>query len=63
MLVHIFVGDSVGYALEAEGREEPVEKRRRATKGNGLIQPCLSSFCIEVIEKRRRPCHRAYSPN
>src|SRR5438552_8546900 len=59
VLVHIFAGNSVGYALEAEGREEPVEKRRRATKGNGLIQPCLASFHIDLVKKRCRTCHRA----
>src|SRR4051812_43903056 len=55
MLLHILAGNSVGYTLETEGREQPVEKRRRATKGDGLMQSSLASFCIDVIEKRHRP--------
>ncbi len=63
MLVHIIARDPVADALEREGREEPIENRRRSAGQYGLIQTRVLAFGVNLVEKGCRSRYRTNGPN
>jgi hypothetical protein len=49
MLVHVVLGDAVGYSLKAEGRQQPVKNRRRVAEGDGSDQASPANRRVGIV--------------
>ena len=63
MLLHIFAGDAVRDALKGEGREKPIEDRRRGAGMDGPVQARVLDFGVDLVEKGCRPRDRTDGSN